>query len=99
MYINITKHCQKRIRERNPKHNTPWRAKMFWVNLMQKFFALKENKGRKIRITYLWKWEYKITDWIHQFIYIKSFGELIVKTYVQKEQELWKELRSRERYL
>ena len=100
LYITLTHHCIKKIQERNKKHKKRKEAIFFWKAVFDKFIQHWEYKWRKVRMKYTKDWKYRITDWVHQFIFSKPFKiEYILITYVKREYPLWEQLRRWERYI
>ncbi len=100
IYVTLTDHCIKQIIERNPKQKNKKWATAFWINLFTKFIKIGKNKWRKVRMSYQKDWKYRITDWVHQFIFAKPFKiEYILITYVKRKIILWEDLRHKERFI
>lgn len=100
IYITLTKHCINQIKFRNIKHSRGKSPMFFWIHVFREFILKWEYKWRKVRVSYTRDWKYRITDWVHQFIYAKPYKiEYILITYVKREWKLWNDLRPKERFI
>lgn len=98
VYVEITKHCLEQILKRNPKKNTTTKAMNFWTYLFRRFINKWEYNWNRVRYSYSRDWKYKITDWIHCFIYSREYKlEYKLITYFKKETP--QKVHHREKYI